>query len=95
MTTLAIVGIVVGYLLTGMIIARILYRFGWNDEDDAPLLILLVIMWAVALPFVILGLLGWGMFKVITMPTRPERIRVKIERSQARIVELERELDIR
>jgi hypothetical protein len=100
MSGLTIVGIV-GYLLVGCLIGRILYRLGYLKpkdqyfESDQIMLVMIIFMWAIAAPFALIGLAGWGLYKVVTMPTRPERIRARIERSQRRIADLERELGIR
>jgi Na+/melibiose symporter-like transporter len=93
MTTLAIIGAIIGYLLIGMIFARILYLAGWLNEPHEP--ILAVIGWAIYLPFVAFIAAGIGMHRLITMPTRPERIRAKIERTQQRIDQLEAELGLK
>ncbi len=101
MTALAIAGAIVGYLLIGCLIGRILYRLGYLKpkdryfESDQVMLVMIIFLWAIAAPFALLGLAGWGLYKIVTLPTRPERIRATIERSQQRIAELERELDLR
>jgi hypothetical protein len=83
---------VVGYLLIAVVVGRIIYRVLPQPEGWGPLIF--GVMWPFSVPLFALVGVGYGLHRLMTMPSLGDRRRARRERLSREIAQLEREIGI-
>jgi hypothetical protein len=83
---------IIGYLLVAVIVGRIIHRVLPRPEGWEPLIF--GIMWVLSVPIFALAGIGYGMHRLMTMPSLKDRRQARRERLSREIAELERQLGV-
>jgi tellurite resistance protein TehA-like permease len=83
---------IIAYLLVAIVVGRIIYRVLPRPEGWEPLIF--GITWPLSVSIFALVGVGYGMHRLMTMPSLKDRRQAKRERLSREIAELERQLGV-